>query len=530
MKTLTRGKWNYKITLTLSLVFLILVVSVFPVIAHSNKVGMEQFGIQSVEPSLRHRPYSEDSPWNTLIGPNPVVNPNSEAHIGMLEGLFGSDPNQYTMPLYEVDSNTPMKTVKLSGTFSNVTESGTNLTRQSHGSVQVPIPVGAAPAAGSDSQIIIVNVDTGDEWGFWKASENGDGSWSATNGYHYNINWNGVPPEGFVSRGAGVPYLAGLIRPWEIELGKIEHAIAFAYDYPTPEYVYPATKSDGKGRYPDMPEGTRLQIDPALTDADFDRWGLSESGKIIARALQDYGMIIIDNSGHPKIYAEYQGTAQWNGVIDPYTVSSIPYSSFRIIDALSESPNSTFVDVPQSHWAYDYIEALSSAGYIAGCNTNPPEYCPEKTMNRAESAVFVERGFHGAGYLPQQPNGTLFDDVSLGEWYAKWANGLWEDGYTAGCGTNPLIYCPLQPHARAEGAVFFLRMMYGADYQPPAPTGVFADVGLEWWYAKWVEAAWAAGIAEPCATSPDLRYCPDEPLTRAVGAYMMVKAKGLSIE
>jgi hypothetical protein len=75
--------------------------------------------------------------------------------------------------------------------------------------------------------------------------------------------------------------------------------------------------------------------------------------------------------------------------------------------------------------------------------------------------------------------------------------------------------------------VFYLRMMYGADYEPGNPTGTFVDVDPEMWYAKWVDAAWEAGIVEPCATEPEMSFCPEDPLTRAVAAYMMVQAKGL---
>jgi hypothetical protein len=83
-------------------------------------------------------------------------------------------------------------------------------------------------------------------------------------------------------------------------------------------------------------------------------------------------------------------------------------------------------------------------------------------MNRAESAVFIERGIHNSNYTPSQPANQEFDDVSLSEWYAKWADGLWDDGFTAGCGTDPLVYCPMQEHSRTEGTVFFLRMLNGA--------------------------------------------------------------------
>ena len=188
----------------------------------------------------------------------------------------------------------------------------------------------------------------------------------------------------------------------------------------------------------------------------------------------------------------------------------------------------TFLDVPFEHWAHDEIELLYQQGYIAGCGMDPLLYCPEASMTRAESAVFVERGIHGAGYTPKQPTQTAFADVPLWEWFAKWSNALWEDGYTAGCGTDPLIYCPLQKHTRTEGAVFFLRMLMGSNYVPPAAVGVFSDVPTTFWGAKWIEAAYDAGLIPACETTPDLLFCLDDPLDRAMGAYMMVQAKGLA--
>ena len=191
------------------------------------------------------------------------------------------------------------------------------------------------------------------------------------------------------------------------------------------------------------------------------------------------------------------------------------------------APPPTFIDVPYSHPYYEDIEALYQAGYVKGCSTTPMLYCPERAMTRAESAVFVVRGVHGADFEPPQPSEQIFGDVELTAWYADWVTQLWLDGYTAGCSAEPRLYCPERTHTRAEGAVFFLRMMYGPDYQPPAAKGYFADVAADKWYAPWVDAAWEAGIAEPCATEPELRYCPEDPLTRAVAAYMMARAKGL---
>src|SRR5439155_10943245 len=67
----------------------------------------------------------------------------------------------------------------------------------------------------------------------------------------------------------------------------------------------PASKlDDGTEWLMSLPLGARLQLNPALTDADFDKMGLGSTAKIIARAMQTYGMILVDYAGAPKIYVE----------------------------------------------------------------------------------------------------------------------------------------------------------------------------------------------------------------------------------
>ncbi len=192
-----------------------------------------------------------------------------------------------------------------------------------------------------------------------------------------------------------------------------------------------------------------------------------------------------------------------------------------------------FGDVPIDYWARDYIEALYHAGFVAGCSTTPLLYCPDRVLIRAESAVFILRGAYGAIPDPPHPppDTPTFSDVSSSYWGYGWIESLWTDGFTAGCGTDPLVYCPERQHTRAEGSVFFLRIKNGVDYQPPEPTGIFADVPLDqWdqgipWYAAWVEEAYNEGLLPACSTDP-LKFCPDDPLDRAWAAYMMVQAKG----
>lgn len=286
------------------------------------------------------RPYSDDSPWNLKIGPKPVYDPNSDMYITQMHGPFGSNPNMYAKPVHEVSESTPRKSVMVTRNYSNVIDHGTTLIRQSGITLKIPIPDGAAPAKGRDAHIILWDPETGDEWGFWQAKPQPDGTWVVRNGYHYNTNWKGVPPVGFLSRGAGLPYLAGLIRPWELELGRVQHAIAFAVNHPSRYHIYPATRSDGEGLPPDLPIGARLQLDPTLTDKQFQAWGLSREGQIIARALQEYGMILTDGGGHPKISVEYEGTAHWGRLLDSDTVKRIPYSAFKVLSLdTPEKPN-----------------------------------------------------------------------------------------------------------------------------------------------------------------------------------------------
>ncbi len=312
------------------------------------------------------RPYSDSSPWNTRLGPETRYSPQSAQYVAAIDGELSSSPDQYTYPVFEVTNATPLQKVTISGWFSNVTESGRKISRQREGSVQVPVPANAEAAAGSDAQVILINRTTGDEWGASHFERRSDGTYSAWNVYRYNTSWDGVPPDGFINRGAGVTYLSGLVRPCELARGRIDHALAFAYDFPTDQFVFPATKSDGDSRgAPDMPEGSRLQLDPKLSAARIRDWGCTGACFTIARALQQYGMYVIDNSGRPKLMLEYRGTARWPESIGSKTVKPIPSSAFRLVEGCTirgTGGNDRLVGTPGP----DYFCALEGNDTIVG--------------------------------------------------------------------------------------------------------------------------------------------------------------------
>jgi hypothetical protein len=72
-----------------------------------------------------------------------------------------------------------------------------------------------------------------------------------------------------------------------------------------------------------------------------------------------------------------------------------------------------------------------------------------------------------------------------------------------------------------------LRIRNGPSFQPPPAQGLFQDVPLQAWYARWVEEAYRQGILIPCQREPALRACPQDPLARDLAAVMMARAKGL---
>lgn len=51
----------------------------------------------------------------------------------------------------------------------------------------------------------------------------------------------------------------------------------------------------------------------------------------------------------------------------------------------------SFEDVPPEYWAFEEIELIHSYGITVGCSYDPPLYCPDRPMTRAEAAVFAAR-------------------------------------------------------------------------------------------------------------------------------------------
>jgi len=219
----------------------------------------------------------------------------------------------------------------------------------------VPIPPEAQPASADDAHMVIVSHDLHYAWDFWQAQKHNDGHWSASTFRRWDLTGDGInsPYDGMgSSRVAPVPLLHGLITYDEIvNQGYIDHALAFAYSQAKKDSpgVYPCETSNNGycDRACCLWLGFRLQLNP---DLDLDSLNLNPASKIIARALQEYGMIFVENNGvgYNSIYAEDLDAKEesWSGILDG-SIVNIPLDQFRIVEPIVPSDPSTAEDVNQ---------------------------------------------------------------------------------------------------------------------------------------------------------------------------------------
>jgi len=179
-----------------------------------------------------------------------------------------------------------------------------------------------------------------------------------------------------------------------------------------------------------------------------------------------------------------------------------------------------FDDVPPSHWAFPFVEKVVRAGISSGCGNN--NFCPNAAVTRAQMAVFLERSMRGGNYQPPPATGNVFLDVAASDFAANFIEQFYADGITSGCGGGK--FCPGSSVTRAQMAVFLLRAKYGSSYSPPPATGLFSDVAINHWSARWAEQMAAEGITSGCGGG---KFCPNSLVTRAQMAVFLVRAFGL---
>jgi hypothetical protein len=302
-----------------------------------------------ISKSVAWRPFSNDSPWNTPIGQNPAIDPNSQTYIRHINDWAGGTCpltavwQEWGVALYFIEYDDPYPETILVPAHSSW---GHDL--------EAPVPSYAVPDPSADSHLCIVDRLTGEEWDFWEIQ----GTYPNLTAGHGRKIPGGVAEMGVLQPGtasgcreASVPLAAGLVRPEEIAAGLIPHALVFGNDGRNgyDQFVYPAASGCDDGNGPDgdgvLPMGARLQLKP-----ETDTSGLTPAAQVVAQALKDYGMILVDeNDGASmEIYFQTLGDQDNDGVVEAWddlwagiwtptdrnSLASLSASHFRVLQLL----------------------------------------------------------------------------------------------------------------------------------------------------------------------------------------------------
>ncbi len=251
-----------------------------PVAANSTAIINHIIAVQKSDGNT-HPDFGQDSrSSNVLYGiPYNVVHGNSTARIHVVIDAYPGESDLQNAPV-------PANAV-IEGDFQN----------------------GPMPGLGNrgDSHMIIFDEDNDVAYEFYHASrpsENSDGQWHADQETVWNMKTDQFRTLGFTSAdAAGLSILAGLIRPDEGlpvsqgGQGVINHAIRFTLQNSIilDQYIYPASHEANSNTNPaiDPPMGTRFRLKSSV-----DISTLNPESQIVARAMQQYGLILADSGSN----------------------------------------------------------------------------------------------------------------------------------------------------------------------------------------------------------------------------------------
>ncbi len=221
--------------------------------------------------------------WNKPVDGLPVAADSAAMirAIGLNAGLhpdFGSFAG-YGIPINVVPGSQPGRRVR----FQYASESDRG-----------PYPIPAQPKieAGSDRHLLIVDRGNCKLYELYAARHTSTG-WHAGSGAIWSLTSNALRKDGWTSAdAAGLPILPGLVRHYEVKAGTIDHALRFTAPITCEGHIYPARHD--ASTHPDCtkwpPMGLRVRL-----KASFDVSTLPRPARVIATALQRYGMILADN-------------------------------------------------------------------------------------------------------------------------------------------------------------------------------------------------------------------------------------------
>jgi len=175
------------------------------------------------------------------------------------------------------------------------------------------------------------------------------------------------------------------------------------------------------------------------------------------------------------------------------------------VNDLSVCFTKAFSDVAEGAFADARIHSVAGARITTGCGGG--NFCPTDVMTRGVMARWMINAMHGPDYSPPPCTGIFADVPCETTPNSDYIEALYNDGVTAGCSADPLLYCPNSAISRSQMAVFLLKAKLGSDYTPPACTGIFDDVACPGGFAvNWIEDLYNRGVTAGCTATS---FCPN---------------------
>ena len=167
-----------------------------------------------------------------------------------------------------------------------------------------------------------------------------------------------------------------------------------------------------------------------------------------------------------------------------------------------------FEDIFGHRFADDIVWAFDN-GITTGCKRNPPLYCPDDEVTRAQMATFLDRALG----LPGTSEDFFTDDENSS--HERAINRIAAAGITTGCGGRK--YCPNDPVTRAQMATFLDRAL---DLDRTSEDFFTDDEDSS--HERAINRLAASGITTGCAAT---RFCPNKIVTRGQMAAFLHRAE-----
>jgi hypothetical protein len=247
------------------------------------------------------RPYGPSAPFNVPIPASPRLAPRSKSTVRFMRRLHWAFENDGSGNfVFEADGSRPVYWPRKSDPLVRVACSGAFLCQSG---MEVRIPAGAQPQAGSDGHMTVVDQEHGLEYDFWQATAPAHGEMKVSAGNSIAIGpGTGTGLNGY-AEAARLGLLGGLIRAPEMAAGRIEHALAITVDcvgyedvWPSPATRHGSPLCRNKRNPPHF--ASLLQLN--MSEAQIAATGAPRWQQTVMQAMAQYGMYVVDTNGDPR--------------------------------------------------------------------------------------------------------------------------------------------------------------------------------------------------------------------------------------